>query len=119
MEVVCGSAPALLRADPISVKAQNISQEWKWLVGRDGFFESLVALTSYNVTTGRGSSSGLTQGSCPGSTCIGSMGCFAGGVPSSSLYRELGEGPAVGLLSLRSCVASAPPGSHPPRAPGP
>lgn len=83
-------------------------------MGRDGSLESLVALTSCNVTTWRGSSSGLTQGSCPGSTCIRSMGCFAGGVPSSSLCREPGEGCAVGLLSLRSCVASAPRGAiHP------
>lgn len=56
----CGSAPALVRADPIPVKAQNISQEGKWLVQRDGSLESLMALTSSNITTRRGSSSGLT-----------------------------------------------------------
>lgn len=60
MEVVWGSAPALIRADPIPVKAQNVSQEWKWLVGRDGSLDSLVALTSCNVTQRRGSRSGLT-----------------------------------------------------------
>ena len=111
MDVVWGSAPALLRADPIPVKAQNVSQEWKWLVGRDGSLESLVALASCNVTMEGQPLRRDSEGSCPGSSCSRSMGCFAGDVPSSSLCREPGEGPAVGLLSIRPCMASAPQGA--------
>lgn len=101
----CSSA----RRDPISCESPERSQEWKWLVRRDGP-QSLVGLTSSNVTTRRGSSSGLTLRALVLGVPARVHGVLCRGVRSSSLCGELAEGP-TSLLSLRPCVDLLPQGA--------